>query len=155
MSVILVKFDGPKDAGYGNNQDRTYAYFCDYNVQPGDRVIVESPFNGYVAVTVVSTAGHDAIKATKEVVCTIDDRRYKERQQCKARLAEISAEIERREAQRVQTERFAALRSADPQAARLLEEAEKIGGFLVDSVQPAFSFDAVTKAEAAPQVTAE
>jgi hypothetical protein len=34
MGVILVKFDGPKDAGYGNNQDKTYAYFCDYNVQP-------------------------------------------------------------------------------------------------------------------------
>lgn len=34
MSVILVKLDGPKDAGYGNNQDKTYAYFCDYNAQP-------------------------------------------------------------------------------------------------------------------------
>ena len=153
MGVILVTFDGPKDAGYGNNQTREYAYFCDYNVQIGDRVIVDSPYNGYVAVTVVKTAGLEAIKATKEVVCTIDDRRYKERLACKARLAEISAEIERREAQRVQTERFAELRKTDAHAAKLLEEAEKIGGFLVDSVQPDFSFDAV-KADAAALVTA-
>lgn len=141
MSVILVKFDGPKDAGYGNNQDKTYAYFCDYNVQPGDRVIVESPFNGYVAVTVVTTAGNDAIKATKEVVCVVDDRRYKQRKAQKARLAEIAAEIERRDAQRVQTERFAELRKVDPHAAVLLAEAENIGKFLVDSVQPDYSFD--------------
>lgn len=133
MSVILVKFD--------SNPNNTYAYFCDYNVQIGDRVIVESPYNGYTAVTVVSTAGHDAIKATKEVVCTIDDRRYKERLACKARLAEITAELDRRERERVNVSKYAELAKSDPMAARLMEEADWANKFLLESTNPNYDLD--------------
>jgi hypothetical protein len=124
MSVIKVQFD---DNGRGDG--RHYAYFCDYPVEVGDRVIVESPFNGYV----VGTAGFDSIKATKEVVCLIDDKRYQARKAAKARMAELGAEIERRARERAIAKGLKKLLKGDKEGQKMLEELEDLGQILNNS----------------------
>lgn len=69
--VVRVRFDESK---------KEYCYLCDYrNVKVGDRVIVESPYNGYTAVSVVNIynrGDHGAGNPTKYVVNIIDDGEY-------------------------------------------------------------------------------
>lgn len=130
MSVIKVKFDRSK---HDHQASPEYAYFCDYEVEVGDRVIVDSPYNGYTAVTVSDTsAGLDSIKATKEVVCLIDDSRYNARKQAKARLAEIEAELSYRAERVANTKRLRRLFKGDDRAKSLLRQAEAINHILND-----------------------
>lgn len=130
MSVIKVRFDRERNAG-SNSQE--YAYFCDYPVEVGDRVIVDSPYNGLVAVTVSDTsAGLDSIRATKEVVCLIDASRYNARKVAKARLVEIGAELDRRAAEKVKTKHLRKLFKKDKKAKSLLNEAEGLAHVLND-----------------------
>lgn len=69
--VVRVRFDESK---------KEYCYLCDYrNVKVGDRVIVESPYNGYTAVSVVNIynrGDRGAGNPTKYVVNIIDDGEY-------------------------------------------------------------------------------
>lgn len=136
MSVIKVKFDRSK---YDTGRQVEYSYFCDYAVEVGDRVVVESPYNGYTTVTVTAVgAGLDSIKANKEVVCLVDDSQYKARQAAKARLAELSAELERKANEAVTTKRLRKMLKGDAEAAAMLDEADALscvlkgdpGGFL-------------------------
>lgn len=126
MSVIKVTFD--------NNRNGTeYSYFCDYDVEVGDRVIVDSPYHGYTTVTVVSVhAGTDAVKASKEVVNIVDDSRYRARKAAKERLAEIEAELSRKaevnERARVLRKRFRKIKGSKA----LLAEADSLTHILND-----------------------
>lgn len=131
MSVIKVKFDRSK---YDPSESREYAYFCDFDVEVGDRVIVDSPYYGYTTVTVSDTsAGLDSIKATKEVVCKIDDSRYRARKAAKERMAEISAELAYRADRIANTKKMRKLFKGDEKALDLLAEAEGIGHVLNDN----------------------
>lgn len=84
MFIVRVTFE---------SSNRQYCYLCPYtNVKVGDKVIVESPYNGYTAVTVVkihNLGDKEAGTPTKYVVNTIDDREYRERKEARERLAEI------------------------------------------------------------------
>lgn len=86
MIVIRAVFEG--------KPHKHYNYLCPFtNVKVGDKVIVESPYNGYTAVEVVGihNVGDAAAGSPgKEVVCTIDDRDYLVRKRDRERLNEIN-----------------------------------------------------------------
>lgn len=73
--IITVKFlrVGASNHGYGS---KSYQYNCEYKVSEGDYVVVDSPNDGYVVVKVNEVNVQD-VKATKSVVCIVDDTKYK------------------------------------------------------------------------------
>lgn len=133
--VIRVKFD-PN----GRADDRTYFYLCTYDVKVGDRVIVDSPFHGYTAVTVVET-NHLFAKAKKHVVCTIDDREHKKRlaeQKTKERLADIEAALVRKRAEKraeIEKRMVDQLLNNDPEVQKLKLEQAILAGTAAELVE--------------------
>lgn len=117
MKTIRVAFE---NTGY-----KLYSYLCPFVVAVGDKVIVDSPSNGYVAVTVMEVDVVDK-KASKRVVCTIDDSEYKEylgKQESRAKI------MERLHAKRQEMEELAIFRilaETDSEAASLLRELESL-----------------------------
>lgn len=135
MIVIRATFEG--------TPNKHYNYLCRFlNVKVGETVIVESPYNGYTAVKIVAVhnVGDTAAgRPTKEVVCRIDDAEYLKRKQAKARLDEITAELEKREkevkaaqaakaavARAIDYDRFRPLAQMDGMAHKLVDEAVQI-----------------------------
>lgn len=115
MFVVSVKFEG--------SPFQTYVYLCPFtNVKVGDKVIVDSPRNGYVTVDVVAihnVRDPHAKKATKYVVNTIDDREYLERKKASQYLEDMQAAA--REAE-MAVKRSNDLRAQSEAADRLAKE---------------------------------
>lgn len=140
MIVIRATFEG--------TPNKHYNYLCRFtNVKAGDKVIVESPYNGYTIVTVVNVhnvGDREAGRPTKEVVNLIDDREYLERMKCRARLAEIAEGLAKREQavklaqdnhHTIDYQRFAPLAQVDAVANKLVQEAVLLEHSLSDCKQ--------------------
>ena len=122
MSIIRVRFDG---------SGRIYPYWTDLPVEVGQRVVVESPYDGYVAVTVTEVGATG--NASKEVVCIIDDRRYLARVEARKRIAAIHADLAYRLKNRVTvTDEMRREHHGDQQAQQLLNEIEDLTHVLED-----------------------
>ncbi len=89
---------------FTSNSHKEYTYLTDLDLAPDDKVIVDSPHDGFVVVTVIKVRGipkHQLSKATKWVVQKVDTAAYEERvkkqeviQEIKNKLAERREEME-------------------------------------------------------------
>lgn len=85
MQVVLVKFT----EGYS---EKNYNYMFDgVALEKGEHVVVDSPYGGYKVAVVVSVVADPlgTSKATKWIVCKVDDAEYKERTLRLQRKAEL------------------------------------------------------------------
>lgn len=119
-SVVYVTF--------GKFSDKTYAYKCKYEVAAGDHVVVDSPHDGYTCVKVkeVNKNSEDS-KATKSVVCVVDDSDYlntikteEEKKKIMSELKNLSDEVNKLNFYKV-------LAADNPKIKDLLTKLESLG----------------------------
>ena len=140
MIIIRATFEG--------TPNKHYNYLCRFTtVKVGQKVIVESPYNGYCTVEIVAihnVGDREAGRPTKEVVNIIDDREYLERKKARARLAEIAEGLAKREQavklaqdnhHTIDYQRFAPLAQVDAVASKLVQEAVLLEHSLADRRQ--------------------
>lgn len=120
MNVVAVKFKGYRcNTGTGLE----YHYLTDLDLKVGDSVVVDSPTESYVVVIVTKLCGPlENTKASKWIVCKIDDRDYKKREEQRRKKSVIEAKLKVIEKQLESSLRFNYLAKASPEAAALLEE---------------------------------
>tara|TARA_R110000824_G_scaffold344886_1_gene531567 strand:- start:28128 stop:28478 length:351 start_codon:yes stop_codon:yes gene_type:complete len=116
MSAIKVKF---------RNNPQQYAYFCDELVSVGDAVVVDSPKDGYVIV-IVSEIDADYIKATKSIVCVVDDKKYKLNKVIDKRKKEIIKKLETEASKASKMAMYEHLSSSSPELKALLNELKSL-----------------------------
>lgn len=130
MRVVAVRFDG--DIGGGRTKNTDYHYLAPDDLGPievGERVIVESPYNGYVCVSVRDIlTPRLSVKATKYVVSKIDDAAYKERIANAQRRAAIVKRLEQIDKELEVFSRFKRLALDNEEAASLYAELQHLGG---------------------------
>jgi multidrug resistance efflux pump len=114
--IIKVTFEsGPK----------LYAYQCPYDVEVGQKVIVDSPSMGYVVVEVAEVDVEDD-KATKRVVNTIDDTDYKNHLNKLERTKQIKAKLEQKKKEVEELYIWEMLAEKDDDAKALLDELKSL-----------------------------
>ena len=123
MQIVLVKFS----EGYS---DKLYNYMYEgVALQSNDHVVVDSPYGGY-KVAVVASVTDDPVansKATKWIVCKVDDTEYKERAQRQARKLELEKALRKsmeKALSKMQFEQMAKYMSEEDQA--LFAEYQKL-----------------------------
>lgn len=121
MKTVMVRFGNSSNA-WGKSKDYEYYIPDDMKVSEGDKVVVDFPYDGYMVVTVVSTKLEG--KASKSVVCRIDDTDYKKRLEEEKSRAAILKELEKIEKKIKEESRFEYLRAISPEAERLLTQLE-------------------------------
>jgi hypothetical protein len=120
MKSVTVRFDPTFSS-------KDYHYLCPYDgVIAGDKVIVDSPTNGYVVVLVVAVMEGEHPSATKRIVSIVDDEDYKRYQVNKKREAEIRKELEGIQKKVIGDKVFEHLAKLDPRAAELVKELQKL-----------------------------
>lgn len=121
VHTVGVKF------GTGYNT-QVYHYLTDIDtIKVGDKVIVDSPSDGYVAVRVdVIHLNTHVAKATKYIVNTIDDTKYKARIEADKRRAEIIKKLDKKRKELEEVAIYQWLASQDDEAASLLNELKGI-----------------------------
>ena len=113
--------------GSGYNS-QVYHYLTDIDgINVGDKVIVDSPSDGYVAVKVdVGHKNAQVAKATKYIVNTIDDTHYLARIEADKRRAEIIKKLEKKRKEVEELAVYQWLAAQDSEAANLLNELKGI-----------------------------
>lgn len=103
---------------------QVYHYLTDIGtIKVGDKVIVDSPSDGYVTVKVDSVhLDTQVAKATKYIVNTIDDTKYKARIESEKRRAEIVKKLEKKRKEVEELAIYRWLAEQDDEAASLLNE---------------------------------
>jgi hypothetical protein len=113
-----------------NNSTKKYNYFTDdATIVIGDKVVVDSPYGGYVVVDVLDT--RDKLyddRASKWVVCKVDDRAYRARLEASKRRAAILKVLESKAKRVEESQKFRYLASVDQDAAALLTELDELEG---------------------------
>jgi hypothetical protein len=107
---------------------QVYHYLTDIEgIKVGDKIIVDSPSDGYVAVKVQTVHKNThAAKATKYIVNTIDDTAYKTRLEAEKRKAEIVKKLEKKRKEVEELAVYQWLAMQDSEAASLLNELKSI-----------------------------
>jgi hypothetical protein len=113
-----------------NNSTKKYNYFTDdATIVIGDKVVVDSPYGGYVVVDVLDT--RDKLyddRASKWIVCKVDDRAYRARLEASKRRAAILKVLENKAKRIEESQKFRYLASVDQDAAALLTELDELEG---------------------------
>ena len=118
MKTVSVKFS----SGY---QEKTYAYLTDIDdVSVGDTVVVESPHSGMTCVVVkgIDDSAEAISKATKWVVCKVNDTAYRARIEAEREKAKILAKLQKIKAQVLEQNQFEELARLSPEAADLVKQ---------------------------------
>lgn len=119
--VIEVRF---------NKGGKTYHYnvIDHYSYQPGDHVVVDSPYDGLTVVEVVNVnVDRDLNKANKAVVCKVHRGRYDEYLEDQEKRKEIIAELTKIEKEVEERQKWEFLANYSPQAKRLIDRLKKLG----------------------------
>lgn len=121
-STVEVKFTNkPYD-------EKTYHYLTDLVVNEGEKVVVDSPSDGYVTVKITKVyVGECSKRATKYVVCKIDDKEYLARIEKDKLKAKIVAKLEDKKKQIEEEAIWKYLADQDPEAAALFKELKSLG----------------------------
>ena len=121
MKTLKVRFSGDGVIG------RTYDYMTDIDsVEKGSRVVVDSPNGGYVVVEVTEVVDTETVKASKWVVCLVDDTRYKQRLAADTERKDILALLEKKSRKIEEVQKYEFLSALDPEAAALLSRLKEI-----------------------------
>jgi len=123
MKTVLVRFNrsGPQ---YGVPKDYEYYIPDDLVLVEGDSVVVDSPIDGYTVTKVVSTKLQG--KASKSIVCKVDDVAYKARIEADKERAAIFKELEKISKQVEESTKYQYLAKMSPAAAELLRKLESL-----------------------------
>jgi hypothetical protein len=105
---------------------RTYEYFTTLDVKEGQKVVVDSPANGYVCVKVVMVEDGLSEKASKPIVTVVDDTHYKSELEAQKKRSRILRELEEIDKKTKATQRFAHLAALDPRAKELLDSLDSL-----------------------------
>lgn len=108
------------------NSSKSYHYICDYPVEQGDTVVVDTPYNGLSCAKVESVHDYPDSRATKRVVQVVDQTEYRAIQQREYRKAQLKKELDRRMEKIEDMARYRLLQQMDPEAADLLAEYQKL-----------------------------
>ena len=113
MKTIAVTF---------NTQSGTYhSLSTDESIATEDHVVVESPHSGYSVAKVVDILDGVSVKATKFIVCKVDDSAYRKRIMDAKERAEIVKKLSIKEQKLQEVQRFAHLAENDPEAKAMIE----------------------------------
>lgn len=120
-NTVEVKFNNrPYD-------DKTYHYLTDLEVNEGEKVVVDSPSDGYVTVKIIRVfVGECSKKATKYIVCKIDDKDYLARIEKDKLKAKIVAKLEDKKKQIEEEAIWKYLADQDPEAADLFNQLKSL-----------------------------
>lgn len=124
MSVIKVQF---KDNYKLKYQGKSYQYLCDQQVSLGSFVVVDTPSEGYVIVKVVEIDVKDT-KATKSIVCVVDDAKYKAEVELEMEVKSTLAKLEQAAQRTNKLALYKVLAETSPEVADLYSKLEKLGG---------------------------
>lgn len=106
-----------------NSAGQVYHYLTNLEgLLTGQKVIVDSPSDGYVTVTIVSIQDGAQGKATKYIVNTIDDTDYKARAEKERLRKQIVARLEEKKKEVEQMAVYKYLSENDSEAALLFEQ---------------------------------
>lgn len=122
MRTVCVRFNDV--ASYGKPKDYEYYIPDGEEIEKGDRVVVDSPYGGYVICNVTSTKLTG--KATKAIVQKIDDTWYKAQRDKEAERQALLLELAKIEKKVTEEMKFTYLRSISPEAAILLTKLERL-----------------------------
>lgn len=116
------------------SKDKQYHYKTDIaGIKAGDTLVVESPTDGYVCVTVVSVHDDDlefVSRATKNVVCKADTSYYEERKKAAKKAQTIKSILDGKIAKMQEVHKYKILEEIDPEAAELIKQLESLTTFL-------------------------
>ncbi len=116
-SVIAVTFP--------NCTWKTYHYNCNFAVDVGSHVVVDSPKNGYTVVKVVGI-NVTSCGASKSVVDVVDDSEYKSAIKTEADRKAIILRLEAIADQIGEMARFAPIAKSNPEAKKLLGQLKRL-----------------------------
>lgn len=121
ISTVEVKFTNkPYD-------EKSYHYLTDLDVSEGQKVVVDSPSDGYVTVKVIKVyVGECSKRATKYIVCKIDDKDYLARIEKDKLKAKIVAKLEDKKKQIEEEAIWKYLADQDPEAAELFKQLKSL-----------------------------
>lgn len=122
MKTVLVTFKSK--APWGVNKEYEYYVPDDMDVKEGDELVVDSPSEGYTVVKVVSLKLQG--KATKRIVCKVDDEEYKREIERDKQRKALLLELEKLDKKLKEESKYEYLRSISPEAAELINKLERI-----------------------------
>jgi len=121
--VVLVKF-------VENTYEKEYAYRCEFEVSPGDWLVV-CVNKVYKCVQVTRVRGlsdSERSKASKWIVCKVDTARYEERMKRMEVVQEIRNKLKERKEQMQEFLIYKQLAETDPEIKKLLDEYNSMMG---------------------------
>ena len=122
MRTVCVRFSD--NASYGKPKDYEYYVPDGVDFQKDDKVVVDSPYGGYVICNVTSTKLTG--KATKSIVQKVDDTWNKAQKDKEAERQALLLELAKIEKKVTEEMKFTYLRSISPEAALLLNKLERL-----------------------------
>lgn len=121
--IVAVRFKGSSNIYCGS----AYHYLTDLPLKVGDEVIVDSPSQGLVVVSVSALfVDHSSTKATKWVVQKVDRSEYDRREEERRRKIVIETKLKAIEKEVEASYKYKYLAAVSPEAAELIKELESI-----------------------------
>lgn len=119
MKTVIVQFINSY-----SSQGYEYFYPDEWNLNVGDRVVVDSPSSGYVTAKVITF--NQKGKASKWLVQKVDDTEYKARKAKEEERQKILKELDKIDKKVKEEQKYQYLANISPEAALLLNQLNRI-----------------------------
>lgn len=119
MKTVIVQFINSY-----SSQGYEYFYPDEWNLNVGDRVVVDSPSSGYVTAKVITF--NQRGKASKWLVQKVDDTEYKARKAKEEERQKILKELDKIDKKVKEEQKYQYLANISPEAALLLNQLNRI-----------------------------
>lgn len=119
MNIVQVEFNS-NNYQQTRTKKKKYNYFCEFDVETGDTLVVESPVDGLVTVTVVGVSdGNEPHLAKKYIVDKVDATSHIKRNEKAIAKANAKALLEEMLKEQASIDKYKSL-SGNEEAAQLI-----------------------------------